>query len=370
MKAWPVLAIAFLEAVLLFAHWLIFRTVVLFFKGDLSPTATLILRDALFALALSFVVAALLGFRFSSLPVRWFYLIAATWLGLFDFFFLASCLCWILSFALRMLGLPAHRELIAAVFYSLAVLTGIYGILNARSIRIRRVPIHLPNLPAAWRGRTALLFSDLHLGHINRLGFIRRVTSTAANLNPDIILIPGDVFDGMPVDADRMAAPFKDLAPPFGIFFSSGNHDEFGDPAHYRAALTQAGVRVLSNEKITIDGLQILGVPYHDSTYPARIKAALGALHLAEDQPSILLSHVPNRLPIAEQAGVSLQLSGHTHGGQVFPFTVIVRRVFGKFTYGLQRFGRLQVYTTSGAGTWGPPMRVGTRPEMVLFTFE
>lgn len=370
MKAWPVLAIAFIEALLLFAHWLIFRTVVLFFRGSLNPSSTLVARDALFVLSLSFVVAALLGFRFSNLPVRLFYLIAAIWLGLFDFFFLASCLCWVLSFALHAAGLPPHRALIAGILYSLAVLTGLYGILNARSIRIRRIPIRLPNLPAAWRGRTALLFSDMHLGHINRLGFLRRIISAATQLNPDIIFIPGDVFDGMPVDADRMAAPFRELTPPLGIYFSTGNHDEFGDPAHYIAALTRAGVRVLSNEKVTIDGLQILGVPYHDSTYPIRIKAALEALRLAEDQPSILLSHVPSRLPTVEQAGVSLQLSGHTHGGQLFPFTVIVHRVFGKFTYGLQRFGALQIYTTSGAGTWGPPMRVGTRPEMVLLTFE
>ncbi len=88
------------------------------------------------------------------------------------------------------------------------------------------------------------------------------------------------------------------------------------------------------------------------------------------DRPSILLNHVPNRLPLAEHAGVSLQLSGHTHGGgQMFPFNLITRRAFGKFTYGLQRFGELQVYTSSGAGTWGPPMRVGTHSEIVLLTF-
>jgi hypothetical protein len=93
-------------------------------------------------------------------------------------------------------------------------------------------------------------------------------------------------------------------------------------------------------------------------------------LELVEGEASILLSHVPSRLPIAEQAGVSLQLSGHTHGGQVFPFTWFTRRAFGKFTYGLQQFGALQVYTSSGAGTWGPPMRVGTHPEIVLLRFE
>jgi predicted MPP superfamily phosphohydrolase len=100
-----------------------------------------------------------------------------------------------------------------------------------------------------------------------------------------------------------------------------------------------------------------------------RLHATLGSLGLETDRASILLSHVPNRLPIVEQAGISLLLCGHTHGGQIFPFNWLTRRVFGKFTYGLQRFGALQVYTSSGAGTWGPPMRVGTHPEIVLLTF-
>jgi len=78
---------------------------------------------------------------------------------------------------------------------------------------------------------------------------------------------------------------------------------------------------------------------------------------------------VPNRLPIIEQTGFSLLLSGHTHGGQIFPFTWLTRRAFGKFTYGLQRFGALQVFTSSGVGSWGPPMRVGSHAEMVLLTF-
>jgi predicted MPP superfamily phosphohydrolase len=191
----------------------------------------------------------------------------------------------------------------------------------------------------------------------------------AARLNPDIIFLPGDFFDGAKTDAGRLAAPFKQLSPPFGIYFSTGNHDEFGNAAQHSAALSRAGVQVLHNEKVTVDGLQILGVNYHDSTQILRLRATLESLRLDPAHPSILLNHVPNRLPIVEQAGVSLQLSGHTHGGQLFPFTWLIRRVFGEFTYGLQRFGALQVYTSSGAGTWGPPMRVGTHPEIVLLTF-
>jgi predicted MPP superfamily phosphohydrolase len=188
-------------------------------------------------------------------------------------------------------------------------------------------------------------------------------------LNPDVVFIPGDLFDGTGVDPDRLLAPLKELAPRFGIFFASGNHEEFGDEAHYEAALSRGGIRVLTNEMVTVDGLHILGVPYRDSTSPIRLRATLEGLLVDASQASILLNHMPSRLPIVERAGVSLQLSGHTHGGQLIPFNWLTRRVFGKFTYGLQRFGDLQVYTSSGAGTWGPPMRVGTHPEIVLITF-
>ena len=373
LKAWPVLAIGFIEAILFLAHWFIYRTWIVF-MGNPSPAATLALGTALFLLAFSFIVAALLSFRFSNPLVTAIYKIAAVWLGFLNFFFLAACLCWLAWYALllsRLVPDPLrNRPFIAAFLFALAFATGVYGLLNARSIRIRRISIKLPNLPQSWCGRTALLVSDLHLGHVNGLRFSHRVAALAASMHPHIVFLPGDFFDGAKSDPGRLAAPFKQLSPPFGIYFSTGNHDEFGDDAQHIAALTRAGVRVLHNEKVTVDGLQILGVAYYDSTHLLRLRATLESLRLDPAHPSILLNHVPNRLPMIEQAGVSLQLSGHTHGGQLFPFTWIIRRVFGDFPYGLPRFGALQVYTSSGVGPWGPPMRVGTHPEIVLLQFE
>ncbi len=369
MKAWPVLGITFIQAFLLLVHWFIYSTWIAFWPA-MSPAAGTALRMVLIVLSFSFITAALLGFRFAHPAVAVLYKIAAVWLGLLNYFALAACLCWLASFALHLAGLPTHRPLLAGLLFSLAAVTVIYGILNARVVRIRPVPVTLPNLPASWRGRTAVVFSDLHLGNINSLGFMRRVSSMVARLKPDIVFMPGDLFDGTPVDPDWLVAPLEQIAPPLGMFFVTGNHEEFGHAAQYSAALTRAGVRVLANERVLVDGVTILGIPYHDSTYPLRVRTLLEGLHLDAAQPSILLQHVPNRLPIVEQAGVSLQLSGHTHGGQLFPFTWLTRRAFGKFTYGLQRFHALQVYTSCGAGTWGPPMRVGTHPEIVLMTFK
>jgi len=370
LKAWPVLAIGFIQALLLLAHWFIFHTWIVFCGNLINPSLALELHDTLFVLAFSFIVAALLGFRFSNMFVTVIYRLAATWLGFLNFFFYAACLCWLVDLPLRLMSLPQHRPLIAIALFTLALLAGIYGLFNALWIRVRRVTVKLPNLPAPWRERTAVLLSDLHLGNVNGTKFSRRVARLVARQNPDIVFLPGDFFDGTRMDPNTLAAPFLKLAPPLGIYFSTGNHDEFGDLPRCLQALTRAGIRILSNQMVTIDGLQILGIPYHDSTSILRMRANLDALHLDPTQPSILLNHVPNRLPIVEQAGISLQLSGHTHGGQLFPFTWMTRRAFGKFTYGLHKFGSLQVYTSYGAGTWGPPMRVGTHPEIVLLTFQ
>ncbi len=217
--------------------------------------------------------------------------------------------------------------------------------------------------------------SDLHLGPINGVRFCQRLITMASQLRPDAVFIPGDLFDGTKGDLDRLLTPFQTLKPPLGVFFSTGNHEEFTSPKPYIEAIRRAGIRVLANEQVTVDGLRIAGVFYHDSSSPLHMKAALSGMHEAGPesggvQPAILLNHAPARLPIVEQAGFSLQLSGHTHGGQFLPFTWITRRVYGRFTSGLHNFGSLQVYTSTGAGTWGPPMRVGTRPEIVLLEFE
>jgi uncharacterized protein len=373
LKTWPVLAIAIVQLFLCFAHWFIYRTWVEFWR-PMSHSALLALRIAFAVLSLVFVVASLLSFKFSNVPVRFFYQAAALWMGFANFLFVAAWIAWPLYLALNF-ALPAQtriaeRPYIAEGLLMAAVATGIYGRANARALRVRRVMVKLPKLPQCWQGRQALLISDMHLGHVNGVEFAHRVAATARDLGPAIVFLAGDLFDGSKVDLQKIMAPLKNLKPPLGVFFVGGNHEEFGGTAHFEKAIQAAGICVLHNECVTVDGVRIIGVAYGSTSYPPHMRTFLEGLELKSGPASILLNHVPNRLPIAEHAGVTLQLSGHTHGGgQMFPFNFITRRAFGKFTYGLQRFGEMQVYTSSGAGTWGPPMRVGTHSEIVLLTF-
>jgi hypothetical protein len=327
------------------------------------------LRVALAVLSVSFLSAALLAHRYSNAPVRFLYSAASVWLGVFNFCFLAACSSWIAYPLVRLLALPVSRHTLGGALFVLALLASLYGIINAASIRIKRITVKLPGLPASWRGRVAALVTDTHLGHVAGRGFLSRLVATLRQLHADVIFISGDLFDGTKVDAHRLAAPWKQLSPPFGSYFVTGNHEEFTDPTKYLDAVRRSGIRVLNNEKVNLDGLQVVGVPYGDSGNPDHLRAILQRADLDPQRASILLAHVPHGLPVAEKHGISLQLSGHTHGGQMFPFTWFTSRIFGEYTYGLKRFGDLIVYISSGAGTWGPPMRVGTQPEIVLIQF-
>jgi predicted MPP superfamily phosphohydrolase len=356
------------QCILFLAHWFIYDTWVTF-RGIPDPAGFTGLEVTAAALSVSFVVASLLAFRYYNWFVRAFYRFAAAWLGTVNFLFLAACLCWGMYVIAPLVGFHLQRSALAGLLFGLAILASLYGLANARLTRITRITVKLPNLPEPWRGRVAALVSDVHLGHVNGLGFMRHIVARLTRLKPEVVFITGDLYDGTKVDAAAVASPWKDISPAWGTYFITGNHEEFSDPSGYLEAVQRAGVRVLQNEKVVVDGLQVVGVHFHESTNADRFRAILKNASIERERASILLSHAPHALSIAEEAGISMQLSGHTHGGQIFPFTWFTQRIFGAYTYGLKRFGEMLVYTTTGAGTWGPPMRVGTKPEIVLIEF-
>jgi predicted MPP superfamily phosphohydrolase len=361
--------VVIVQLVLFLAHWFLYETWTAFW-GVSGSSVTSKLQVTLALLSVSFVVASLLAWQSSHVAVRILYRISAVWLGVLSFSFLAACSCWAIYGGARLLGLYPNRRILVAVFLGLALLASLYGVVNAAWTRVRRVAVKLPNLPESWRGRVAALVSDTHLGHVRGAGFLRRIVATLTRLQPDIVFIAGDLYDGTVAKVNELAAPLAMLAVPWGAYFVAGNHEEFSDSTKYFDAVKRSGVRVLNNEKVTVDGLQIVGVHYRDSANDDRFRAALRDAAVDRNRASILLTHAPDRVGITEAEGISLQLSGHTHGGQFFPFTWITSRLYGKFVYGLQRLGNLLVYTSYGAGTWGPPLRVGTKSEIVLLQFE
>lgn len=356
-------ALLFIVHAFVYATWAEFRG-----AADPRPVSGLAILFAI--LSISFVCASILAFRHSNSLVRVLYTLAAVWLGVVNYLLLAAFACWVLYAAARLAGFPVDRQALVVALFGVALLVSVYGIQNASRMRIKRITVRLTNLPDSWHGRTAALASDTHLGSVRGRWFAQRIAEQVRRLCPDVIFLPGDLYDGTAADVDLLAETFAQLGAPLGAYFVTGNHEEFSSRGKYIEALKRAGIRVLENEKVTIDGLQLVGVLHREAAMPEGFQSILRQAALDRSRASILLAHVPRHLAIAEAEGVSLQLSGHTHGGQFFPYTRIVRRIYGRFAHGLQRSENLAVYTSCGAGTWGPPMRVGTRPEIVLIQFE
>jgi uncharacterized protein len=360
--------IAIVQTVLFLTHFFLYETWT--FSSAETTESSLWVKGALGVLSVSFVAASMLAFRYTNAAVRAFYKTAAVWVGLVSFLFLAAVSCWIIFAAARLGGLNLNFHRMAELLFGAAAAAGVYGVFNASWTRITRTTVRLANLPEAWRGRKAALISDLHLGHVRNGSFLRRMVAKILREEPDAIFIAGDLYDGTAIDAARAAAPLHKLTAPHGVYFVAGNHEQFGDDSKYLHAVAAAGVRVLTNEKVEVDGLQIIGVPFRNATPGGRFASVLGGIGWDRSRASILLTHAPDYPEIAEAAGVSLQLSGHTHLGQFIPWSWMARRIYRQFVYGLSRIGKMQVFTSSGAGTWGPPLRLGSNPEIVMLEFE
>jgi len=358
--------ISVVQVILFLAHYFLYQT----WTFHHVPRHPGWLQATLGGLSISFVAASVLAFSHTSPAVRALYKAAAVWMGFLSFLSLAALTSWVLFAIALLAGIGINFHMLVEVLFGIAMALGLYGIWNASWTRITRARVRLENLPDAWRGRKAALISDVHLGHVRNRNFLERLIAKVLSQEPDLIFIAGDLFDGTAIDAHKAAEPLSQLTAPHGVYFVAGNHEQFGDDSKYLNAIAGTGVRVLKNDKVNVDGLQIVGVPYRDAATNGGLESVMRHVPLDRKRASILLTHAPDDPATAEALGFSLQLSGHTHLGQFIPWSWMARRVYRQFVYGLSRIGRMQVFTSSGVGTWGPPLRLGSNPEIVLLEFE
>lgn len=356
--------VAMLAGLLYLGNAVVAAAILTIFGLELSSYG-LMLHSGLALFSLSFIASSMLGNRYYNWFTRGYYYLSSLWVGLLVYLFIASVVYGVAVF-IASDPLPTFGALCLLV----GCLVTLYGVVHARKIMVKEVTVTLPNLPQAWRGRRLAWTSDIHLGQIYSAAYTRRIVSLINGTKPDLVVVGGDLFDGTKApDLPAFAAPFKELAAPLGSYFISGNHEEFGDNSPFLSAVQSAGLRTLMDEKIEIDGVQLIGVDYAHSSKEEQFTTILTSLALDHTRPSILLKHEPLHNEVAQTAGVSLQISGHTHDGQFWPFGYMASSVHKGFSYGLKRLKDLQVFTSSGTGTWGPPLRVGTDCEIVVFIF-
>jgi predicted MPP superfamily phosphohydrolase len=235
---------------------------------------------------------------------------------------------------------------------------------------ISEVPLFLPGLPKALEGFTIVQLSDIHIGPLIRERFVDQLVEVANRGKADLVAITGDLVDGTPGQLGDIVARFDKLRSRLGVYFCSGNHDYYSDWETWAPKLSGQGWNVLRNRYVTIGepgasfdlvGVDDIGSRYSDGGHDL-VSAVKGR---DPDRPSVLLAHQPRGLDDAATHRIGLQLSGHTHGGQLFPGTLIGQLMWGARNAGLSRTGATQCYTSRGCGFVGPPVRLGAPPEVV-----
>ena len=270
---------------------------------------------------------------------------------------------------------PERRQVLARLggFAAAALGLGASGLAvrEAAKINVKHVEVPLPKLPKELDGTTIVQLSDVHVGPTIGRDFIERLVSTVNGLAPDLVAITGDLVDGSVADLKHHVAPLANLASTHGTFFVTGNHEYYSGAAEWCRHLTsELGVRVLHNEHVAIEkgghAFHLAGIhDYQASRFDEGHRADLGKAVAGRDpeRALVLLAHQPKAVHDAVKHGVDLQLSGHTHGGQLWPFGWLVR-LEQPVVAGLAKFGETLIYVSRGTGYWGPPMRLNAPPEV------
>lgn len=259
----------------------------------------------------------------------------------------------------------------------LALLLGLCGWSAARrTARVKEVEIPIAGLSAALEGFTIVQVSDVHVGPTVKRPHVQAIVDAVNRLDADAVAITGDLVDGRVAELQGDVAPLAGLRSRHGTFFVTGNHEYYSGAREWTAWLKRLGLRVLSNEHVVLahggGKLVLAGVTDYSAgrfepaerSDPAR--AMQGAP--ADAGLRVLLAHQPRSAPAAADAGFDVQLSGHTHGGQIWPFHHFVT-LQQPFVAGLRKLRRLWVYTSRGTGYWGPPMRLGAPSEITRLRF-
>jgi len=341
-----------------------------------SRVATACIIGLLTLLMSVFIVVRNLS-RATAAPFTW---VAYTWLGLVFFLVLSLALSDLVKVIAvrRDRGVPVdpeRRQAIARLFGGAAAVVGIgasgVGVASVLApVAVSRVRVVIDRLTTAKSGYRIVQITDVHVGPTIGREFIEQIVARVNSLNPDLIAITGDLVDGSVDDLAVHVAPLAKLRARDGVFFVTGNHEYYSGADSWIAHLgTKLGVRVLRNEHVRIggeDGFDLAGIDDASSHglaegHGADLEKALDGRDAS--RACVLLAHQPRGIDLADALGVDLQLSGHTHGGQLVPWNFLVR-LQQPFVAGLHKLARAQIYVSRGTGYWGPPMRVGAPAEI------
>lgn len=312
-------------------------------------------------------------------PVVW---AGAVFLALCWYLFLGLVPAWLLAGLIAVVRWRHDRgrttrlrlaRLVAPAVAGLATLTTAYGVVSAADPVVTEHTVTVPGLPTGLDGTRIALVTDVHAGAVRSAAFTQRVVDRTNAARPDLVVVAGDIVDGM---AERYAAeiaPLSDLRAPLGVFATTGNHEMFRDTAGWLERFEDVGLRMLNNAsaRVSRGGAELVVAGVHDSSgvgpFQPDPDAALSGI--APSDVVIYAAHQPRQALSVQGRGIDLQLSGHTHGGQLWPIGLLVT-LQQPMVSGYAVLGDVPTFTSRGAGAWGPPVRVGAPPEIPVITLR
>lgn len=346
----------------------------------MAPNFVLTMYTLLFLiLALAYPVSRILGKYLPQKVNDRLAFFGGMWFAAMLYFFLAVVLFDFIGYAIR--SLPGFADLeyaswqfirlivfLAVVVFVIVII--ISGWLNTHRIKTRKVEISLQKSAGPLKSLHLAVASDIHLGHVIGRKFLKKLVQDINRLEPDLVLFPGDIVDEdlKPVIDKNLGIFFRDLNPRHGVFAVTGNHEYIGGAKQAVEHLSKFGIRYLRDETVKIsESFYLCGrEDVSMQTFAGKKRKSLKELIRDADLqlPLIVMDHQPVALTEAAENRVDLLLSGHTHHGQIWPLNAITSGIF-KVSRGYARIGSTHVYVSSGAGTWGPRTRIGTRPEII-----
>lgn len=356
--------------ILFVGYWFLYFSLVRFFAITDSRLKNR-MAIVFIVCGVSFIPLSFLSHIYESTGMGFAYMLSGLWLAYGWNMIMGCALVWVIVGLMKIFSVRGNIAYVASGVLICAIGYATYGVWSAFHPQITYVTVTMKNLPAAWHNKTAVQLSDVHLGHIYGTQFLTKVISMTNAEKPDIVFITGDLFDGMDSKLDHLVTPFKKLRASDGIYFVTGNHETYIGTEKVYSALAETPIAILNDAVVDVDDVQIIGVSYPERSDQKDIAQTIHAIHgIDHTKPQILLYHNPSAGQSAEESGINLQLAGHTHTGQLFPFQLITWAIYGSYHHGLTQKDDFAIFTSNGVGTWGPTMRTSGRPEIVVIHFK
>jgi hypothetical protein len=297
--------------------------------------------------------------RYKPLSVtKAFYRIASIWIGVAFFSIFIFLIYGFVSVFFRF-----NRQIGSAVVLSFIVIMSFIALLNGRRLNVKFVDIEIKGLKKEWR---IVHLSDLHIGAIHQKKYLERVVEETNSLNPDVVVLTGDLVDGSTQINSDILSPINEIKSP--IYFVVGNHEIYEGLDKLMPLLKKTKMKILRDKKSKFREITFIGTDYSD--FKRRVSERLNTMQIDKDKINILLYHSPVfKLHELEKRGIRLQLAGHTHNGQIFPLNLFVKLLY-PYSTGVHKSEDSNIIVSSGTGTWGPPMRLGSRNEIILINLK